>query len=398
MRPPRSDPEHASSRASIRARRHPAFWGPLALAALVPLVAGALSPRLAAFRQPVPSGLEEVVEQLVSAEALSRGVPGMAVAVVADGRILLERGYGIADVASERRVTPETPFNIASVTKPFTAALVLMLVKEGRVKLDRAAGDYLELPTGYRGITVRELLTHTSGIARDLRRRIDDDPDVEDYRARLAESRPVARPGTKFEYSNTGYTVLGWLVERVEREPLQAVLRRRIFEPLGMRHARYRAPLAEDPERARPHVVIGGRARPTRSTTGGFGSGAISMSASDLAAFGVALQTDRFLDRSDLQAAWAPGRLADGRVVSVRLDTASDSYGFGWFLTWFAGRRVVTHGGGINGYSARLFHLPRERVTIAVLANAKNRDDGVVPVDPVSRRIAEYCLSSRDDD
>jgi hypothetical protein len=82
----------------------------------------------------------------------------------------------------------------------------------------------------------------------------------------------------------------------------------------------------------------------------------------------------------------------------VRLDTASDSYGFGWFLTRFAGRRVVTHGGGINGYSARLFHLPRERVTIAVLANAKNRDDGVVPVDPVSRRIAEYCLSSRDDD
>jgi CubicO group peptidase (beta-lactamase class C family) len=398
MRPQRSEAHDQSSRLRVRNREAARFLRAPGVAAGLVLVVF-LQPWLAASqKEPGDSRIEEVVERLVSAEALSRGVPGVAVAVVVDGRILLQRGYGIADVASDRRVTEDTPFNIASVTKPFTAALVLALAKEGRIRLDRAASTYVALPAAYRGITSRDLLTHTSGIARDLRRSIDDDPDADEYRARLARSRPVDRPGAKFEYSNTGYTILGWIVERIEEDPLETVLRRRIFEPLGMRHARYRALLSEDPERARPHVVIGGSPRPTRFNTGGFGSGGVSLSASDLAALGVGLQTERFLDRAQLQAAWTPGRLANGRPVSFRLNTSSDSYGLGWFLTRMGGHQVVTHGGGINGYSANLSHLPRERVTIGVLANAKSRDDGAAPVDPLARRIVEYCVSLKGDD
>jgi CubicO group peptidase (beta-lactamase class C family) len=188
------------------------------------------------------SAVDAIVDSLVLSEALSRGVPGVAVAIVADGEVLVRRGYGIADVVSGRAVTEETPFNGASVTKPFTAAVVQMLAAEGRIRLDAPASDYLRLPSAYQRITIRQLLTHTSGIARDLRRDNDDDPDAAEYRRRLDGSEPSAPPGSRFEYSNTGFTVLGWLVEAVEGQPLDAVLQRRVFQPLGMRQARYRAP------------------------------------------------------------------------------------------------------------------------------------------------------------
>lgn len=340
-----------------------------------------------------PGGLAAVVGSLVSAEGLTRGVPGLAVVIVADGEVLVQRGFGIADIASGREVTEHTPFNIASLTKPFIAAVVQMLAAERRLDLDARASQYLRLPAVYGDITVRQLLTHTSGIARDLRQDNNDDPDAAEYRRRLDGSEPSATPGERFEYSNTGFTVLGWLVEAIEGQPLEEVLRRRIFHPLGMHQARYRASLTDDSKRARPHEVVDGGARPTLFVSGGFGNGGISLSAADLAAFAVGLQEGKFLPPAELETAWTPGRLADGSSVQVRLNSDSDGYGFGWFITRFAGKRLVTHGGGITGFSANLYHFPDERLTIAVLANAKGRDDGVAPVDPLARRIAEAYLS-----
>lgn len=342
-----------------------------------------------AFRE---GGLEAKVDSLVSSEALARGVPGLAVAIVASGKVLLQRGYGVADVESGRSVTDHTPFNIASATKPFTAALVQMLAAENQVRLDAPASEYVDLPSVYRAITVRQLLTHTSGIARDLRRDNNDDPDAAEYRRRLETSQPSASPGERFEYSNTGFTVLGWLVEAVEGQRLEEVFRRRIFRPLRMTEARYRAPLAEDSARARPHEVVDAKARPTVFISGGFGSGGVSLSAADFAAFAVGLQADRVLPPEQLAAAWTPASLSDGRPAAVRLNSNSDGYGFGWFITRFAGRRLMTHGGGITGFSANLYHFPDDSLTIAVVANVKGRDDGAAPVDPLARRIAEAYL------
>ncbi len=346
------------------------------------------------LRQCTGEAMGPLVGALVEAEALDRGVPGVGVAVVADGEILLERGYGVADVASGREVRETTPFNIASVTKPFTAAVVQMLAREGRVRLEAPIRTYLPVPAVYEQLTIRQLLTHTSGIARDLRRDNNDDPDAAEYRRRLQDSEPSAPPGTRFEYSNTGYTVLGWLIEAVEGQPLEEVFRRRLFDPLGMRQGRYRARPAEDPSRALPHEVVAGETRPTLFLTGGLGSGGISLSASDFARFAVALQGGRLLSAAELDAAWTPGRLADGSPAVARVMTESDGYGFGWFITRFAGRRLLTHGGGVTGFSANLYHFPDEELTIAVLANVKGRDDGQAPVDPLARRIAESCLTA----
>lgn len=334
------------------------------------------------------------VDSLVAAEALDRGVPAVAVAIVADGEVVIQRAWGVADVESRRAATAATPFSIASVTKPFTSAAVLQLVAEGAIGLDDPVINHLpSLPYRYADITVRQLLTHTSGIARDLRLDNFDDPDRATYEARLDTASAGAPPGERFEYSNTGYTVLGWLVSEVEGAPLSDVLRRRLFEPLGMTQARYRAPLSDDPLRALPHVLENGKPRPADYITGGFGSGGMSMSAADAAAFALALQEGRFLPAGLADTAWTPARLGDGAEVDLEMFGEPASYGFGWFLARYDGRPLMTHGGGIEGYSANLYHFPAERLTIVVLANTKGRDDGTAPVDPLARRLADLCLA-----
>jgi hypothetical protein len=120
----------------------------------------------------------------------------------------------------------------------------------------------------------------------------------------------------------------------------------------------------------------------------------MSLSASDFAAFALGLQGGRFLPDTLLHLAWTPARLADGSRAPARVMTGEDGYGCGWFITRYAGHRLVTHGGGINGYSANLYHFPDERITIAVLANAKSRDDGRAPVDVLARRVADMLLAN----
>jgi ketosteroid isomerase-like protein len=119
----------------------------------------------------------------------------------------------------------------------------------------------------------------------------------------------------------------------------------------------------------------------------------MSMSAADAAAFGVALQEGTFLPAAASEQVWSPARLASGEEVERRMFGAPASYGFAWFLTTYGDRRMYTHGGGIEGYSANLYHFPAERLTIVVLSNIKGRDDGVAPVDPIARRIADFCLA-----
>lgn len=333
------------------------------------------------------------VDSLVHAEALERGVPGVAVAIVADGRILLQRGYGVADARTRRPVAASTPFNIASVTKPFTATVALLLAREGALRLDDQVGRYLpDLPERYAGITLYQLLTHTSGIDRDLREEDLDDPDATEYRLRLDTASLHAQPGERWEYANSGYALLGWALAEAAGAGLDAAYARLVFEPIGMRHAAYRRPLGEDPSRARPYALRDGVAAEAPYVSGGFASGGLSMSIADLALFTRALHGDAFLPSDAKRRLWTPANLADGSAVEFEMMAPGSSYGLGWFLTRYEGRRLVTHGGGMSGYGANLYHFPDEPLSIAVLANAEERDDGRAPVDPLARAIASGCL------
>lgn len=340
------------------------------------------------------SAIDRAVDSLVVQHALGRGVPGMAIVIVSHENVVVQRGYGVRDISSGMPVTPATPFNLASLTKPFTAIGALRLVQSGRLQLDAPAREYLSwLPGRYADVTVRQLLTHTSGVARDLRRDNLDDPGLEEYRRRLDSAAASAAPGIRWEYSNTGYTILGWMVEAVAGVPLIQFLRREIFDSLEMNQVAYRTSPDSDPERARPHAVLDGKARPTTYVTGGFASGGMIASAADLAAFSVALQKGLVLTEAESRVAWSPAVMGNGRNVRFRMFTDTASYGFGWFITAFGGHRLVTHGGAIEGFSSNLYHFPDQRLTIAVLANSKNRDDGKAPVDLLAQDLATFCLA-----
>jgi CubicO group peptidase (beta-lactamase class C family) len=334
------------------------------------------------------------VDSLVEQHAMGRGVPGIAVAVVSRERVVVRRAYGVRDVGTGLPVTPATPFNVASLTKPFTAIAALRLARDGRLRLDARAREYLPwLPERYASVTVRQLMTHTSGVARDLRRDNLDDPSVGEYRRRLDSADASGPPGARWEYSNTGYAILGWAVEAVAARPLAEVLREMVFVPLGMRQAGYREPLEGDPERARPHAVTEGAARPTAYVSGGFGSGGMIASGADLAAFAVALQEGLALDPAEQRLAWAPATLQDGSPVRLRMFTDTASYGLGWFITAFSGHRLLTHGGAIEGFSSNLYHFPDLRLTIVLLSNTKARDDGRAPVDSLAQALATFCIA-----
>jgi CubicO group peptidase (beta-lactamase class C family) len=340
------------------------------------------------------SVIDSAVDSLVTQHALGRGVPGAAVVIVSHGQVVVQRGFGVRDITTRLPVTPETAFNLASLTKPFTAIAVLRLAREGRLRLDAPAREYLSwLPARYADVTVRQLLTHTSGVARDLRRDNLDDPGPEEYRRRLDSAAASAAPGSRWEYSNTGYTILGWVVEAVAGVPLIQFLRREVFDSLKMDQVEYRVSPDGHPERARPHGVVDGRTRSTTWITGGFASGGMIASAADLAAFGVALQKELVLTEAEARLAWSPAILGNGQNVRFRMFTDTASYGFGWFVTAFGGHRLLTHGGAIEGFSSNLYHFPDRRLTIAVLANSKNRDDGKAPVDLLAQELATFCLA-----
>ncbi|MBL8752032.1 MAG: serine hydrolase [Planctomycetes bacterium] len=339
------------------------------------------------------STLQSTVDALVAEEALSRGVPGLAVTIVARGHVLVCCGYGIADVRTGSPVTATTAFNVASVSKPFTAILALRLVERGLLDLDGSVRTWLPwLPETTADITIRQLLHHTSGIVRDVRRDNADDPVFDAYRARIEAAPRSAASGSRWEYSNVGYSVLGFACEAAAGAPMADLLRRELFEPATMRHASYRGPITVG-ARAQPHQVVGRQPLPVPYVSGGFGSGGLALSAVDFAAFALALRADALVPAARLAEALTPGRLATGDEARCTGMTNEDRYGFGWFLSTFEGRRLATHGGAIQGFSANLYHFPDEVLTIAVVANCKTRDDGAAPVDPLCRRIAKACLA-----
>lgn len=336
------------------------------------------------------------IDEVVQQEALSRGVPGLGLAIVAKGDVVAERVYGLADIENGVPVKPTTAFNIASVSKPFSAMAVVRLARRQGIGLDASARALLPwLPATLSTVTIRQLLTHTSGIVRDVRTGNEDDPKAEEYRARIARAEPAAEPGARFEYSNTGYAVLGWAAEAAAGMSFERLLAREVFEVAGLSGARYRTPLAES-DRAKPYRWVAGQLEPETYVSGGFASGGIVMSTRDFAAFGQALQDGRLLSAEERELVWSPGRLGDGREVRVALMTEDDSYGLGWFLTSFAGHRLVTHGGAIQGFSANLYHFPDDDLTLAVVANSKARDDGQSPVDLLARRLATRLLADND--
>jgi CubicO group peptidase (beta-lactamase class C family) len=298
-------------------------------------------------------------------------LPGLALAVVRDGRVTLARGYGTRDLGGTVPVTPETPFQIASITKALTAVAVLQLVEAGRIALDDPIGRHLPaLPGAWRPVTVRQLLAHTSGIpsisAFD-RPPCDPGRVQADYQRgdvlREVACLPLAfAPGERWAYGDTGYYLLGLLLTAASGRPYEAHMAARVFGPAGMTATRVqrRPPLAGVAEPTRWHEGRHVRVAPLDPVVDE-ANGAIVSTVLDLARWDAALDARTLVTAGTLRVMWTPAALRDGVAP----------YGLGFGLTPVAGHRRVGHTGGGPGCATAFAKFPDDRLTVIVLARGE---------------------------
>lgn len=294
-------------------------------------------------------------------------VPGASVLVVRDGEPVVRRSYGLADLEKHVAATPHTNYRLASVSKQFTAASVLLLIEDGRLTLDDHIQRYLPgLPAAARGITIRHLLTHTSGLI-DYEDVMDpaDTRQVHDADVLAllqSQDRTYFAPGTGYRYSNSGYALLALTVERVSGKRYAQFLRERIFQPLGMNDTvAFEASVSDVAHRAFGYSFEDGAWKRTdQSTTSAvLGDGGIYSSIDDLAKWDAALYDERLLPSKALREAFTPATPTDDPQVE---------YGFGWRITG----ETLWHSGETIGFRNVIVRWPQRRLTVVVLTN---RDD-----------------------
>ena len=305
------------------------------------------------------------VDEYVQGEIRTQQIPGLSVAVMDSGRIVLAKGYGLANVEHQVPVKPETIFQSGSMGKQFTATAVMMLVEDGKITLeDRINKYFTNAPGTWTNVTVRHLLTHTAGFTDypkdfDMRRDY-----TEDELLKCIAAIPLAfPPGEKWSYSNLGYQTLGILIHKVTGEFYGDFLQERIFGPLGMDTARIICEADIIPNRAAGYRLVEGKLKnqewvsPTVNTTA---DGSLYLSVLDIAKWDAALYTDKVLKKSSLVEMWTPVRLSNGKT---------QGYGFGWSLGEIRGHRIIEHGGAWQGFQSYIARYPDEKLTVVVFAN-----------------------------
>jgi CubicO group peptidase (beta-lactamase class C family) len=311
----------------------------------------------------------ERVDAYLNAEISRQRIPGLALAVVKDGRLVLAKGYGLASVELNVPVTPETVFEIGSLTKQFTATAIMMLVEQGKLGLDEKINQRLTgLPEAWKDVTVRHLLTHTSGIKSYTS--LADFPHLAITPTSLAEmvratgQFPLEFPsGQGWQYSNSGYYLLGWVVEEASGQSYPEFLNAHIFRPLGMSSTQVNDPRRLVKNRAVGYTREDGQLRnaPYVDMSWPYAAGAIVSNVIDLAKWDAAISSHRLITSSSLEQMWTPVALTSGRTVP---------YGFGWDLSPTNGRQTMAHGGSIPGFLTFMARYPEDRLTVIVLTNA----------------------------
>jgi CubicO group peptidase (beta-lactamase class C family) len=312
-----------------------------------------------------PGVRADVLDDAIRAEMKRTNVPGVGVAVVRNGQIVLERGYGLANVEHDVPVTPKTMFQSGSVGKTFTAALIMLLAEEGKLRLDDPISRHLPTaPKAWELITVRHLLSHTSGLG-DPYRKLDMRKDYSDEELIALEATipMLFAPGEKYSYSNMGYHLLGFIANKVGGKFYGDQLRDRIFAPLGM-STRIISESDIVPHRASGYEPARGVLKnqawvaPQLNTTA---DGSLYLTARDLALWDIALYDNKILSNAIREASWTPAKLNSG---------ASTQYGYGWQLSPRNGKRSISHGGAWQGFRAQLSRYVDDKLTVVVLANS----------------------------
>ncbi len=328
------------------------------------------------------SELAAYADRLLAA-AYPADQPGAAALVIKDGQVVLRKGFGMASLELGVPVAPEDVFEIGSVTKQFTAAAVLLLQERGLLRVEDEITKHLpDYPTHGERITIENLLSHTSGIPNytslpEWFPRLREDLSPAALMA-LFKDRPLDfKPGTKWSYSNSGYIVLGALIEKVSGKSYERFLTEEIFQKLGLSHTRYNPPEEVVPRRAAGYGRDAGGLRNARylSMTQPYAAGALISTVDDLAKWDAALKTDALLSPASRERMFTPVKLSSGETTG---------YGYGWAIGNLAGRKVIEHGGGIFGFVCDEARVPEAGLFVAVLSNneaaQRGPDDLVVHI------------------
>ena len=340
------------------------------------------------------ASLTSDVDAYVAAEMEKQHLPGLSLAVTKSGKVIKAKGYGLASLETNTPATPETVYELGSLTKQFTATAIILLASEKKLSLDDPIDRWVPgVPDTWRQVRIRHLLNHTSGIPNHTEMAVIRENEGKAYElaellAVMSEPPVKFRPGEAWAYNDSGYVLLGWVVEKASGRPYASFLTDRIFRPLGMSATRANAPEEVVPNRASGYVRRDGlfhRGRPV-SPTQSFGAGHLMSTALDLAKWDATLQGSALLTRPQLEQMWTPTRLNDGRKVSTPWpieDLKDSSYGFGWLVGCQRGHRIVAHGGSISsGFSTYLVRFLDDRLTVIVLTNravASSADDPFAP-------------------
>lgn len=341
----------------------------------------------------------EKVAQVDALMAQWTETPGAAVLVVKDGRIVLSKGYGFANVETKEPIRPDTVFDLASVSKQFTAMAILMLSERGKLSLDDPLSKFFpEFPPYAQKITVRHILNHTSGLPDYMEifltsGKVDKEQKPGGYEPTSAESvkllseqkEPRFAPGEKWEYSNSGYVVLGQIAGKAAGKPLPQFLKENVFGPLGMKST-----LVSDESRPK----IKSRAISYRMDASGkyanadytplnliYGDGNVNTTIEDMFLWDQALYTEKLVKAATLKQAFTSGKLASGKDVG---------YGFGWVVGQYGGLDVVMHTGGWAGFRTEIVRFPQERFTVVILSNLGNFRPAII-----SKKIAAIYLEDK---
>ena len=308
------------------------------------------------------------LDDYIKVEMHRKRIPGLSIAIVREGKVVRAKGYGSANIELSSPATENTIYQIGSITKQFTATLIMMLAADGKIGLDNRIVDRLpKLPTAWGAVTIRHLLTHTSGIKDyteakgfDQKRRLDS------TRAELLDlvvEEPLQfPPGEQWQYCNTNYLLLGMLIEEITGKEYAQFLAERILQPLGMGHTRVNDPQALIPNRAQGYIRIARSVQNAQyfSPLNAFGAGDLISTVGDLAKWDATLYTEKLLKSSSFQEMWTPVALRKGETAE---------YGFGWDVKSENGHRLLSHGGNITGFSSGILRFVDDKLTVIVLTN-----------------------------
>ena len=310
------------------------------------------------------------VDEFVEAYRKKNDIPGVALLVIQDGAVRTSQGYGLANIEHEVPVQPKTIFQSGSIGKQFTATAVMMLVEENKLQLSDPISSYLKVPDSWNGITIRHMLTHTSGLG-DYPESFSLQKDyTEEELLAMITAQPLSfSPGQKWSYSNLAYVTLGILIHKISGKFYGDFLKERIFEPAGMKTARIISESDIIPNRAAGYTMVDGQLKnqkwvsPTLNTTA---DGSLYFSIEDLAKWDAALNAEMLLKKSSLQEMWTPVKLNDGKI---------EPYGFGWSITKTkSGSRLIEHGGAWQGFTSHIARYPDDKLTVATLCNLSGCD------------------------